>query len=495
MRSILIIALLLCCPLDALFAHNPDQEDHLLNLRIGEGGVLLLDCWISHGDLLGRIRRNVMDTNSDGILDDAEIRAFSIRQAVAFREGLQLFVDGEPAKLEIADQNVTMGHREVMPKGFWMSFTYAAQLSWEPGRQTRVHIRDANNLSVVGLIDIQLEQGKFYCESFDEEQEQGLLQGAHFTLMPGSGEAGDGYAAVLRTPIPENDMENVARTMFEFMRSEGVTEEQALELFRDKGAQNTTQTLESYLEGGYTFGMILTGLCLAFLFGAVHALTPGHGKTIVAAYLVGTRGRVRDAVFLGGVVTFTHVASVILLSLLVLFASEYILPQELFPWLTVSSGLLIVIIGLILLRQRVRQKQIMGHTHSHGGHSHSHGHTHQHEHASDGVSMKSLLGLGITGGIVPCPEALVVLLFAIDIHRYIYGLLMIGVFSLGLAAVLILIGVLMVTGSPLIKRFTAQKEASVFRVLSVGSAAVIMLIGIGIMIMGLQDARLLVINL
>ena len=109
--------------------------------------------------------------------------------------------------------------------------------------------------------------------------------------------------------------------------------------------------------------------------------------------------------------------------------------------------------------------------------------------------MKSLLGLGITGGIVPCPEALVVLLFAIDIHRYLYGLLMIGIFSLGLAAVLILIGILMVTGSPFLQRITAKREASFFRILSLGSAAVIILIGFGIMVVGLRDARVLTLNL
>ena len=108
--------------------------------------------------------------------------------------------------------------------------------------------------------------------------------------------------------------------------------------------------------------------------------------------------------------------------------------------------------------------------------------------------MKSLLGLGITGGIVPCPEALVVLLFAIDIHRYVYGLIMILVFSLGLAAVLILIGILMVTGSPLLLRFTKKREASLFKSLSVISAIVICVVGMIIMTVGLRDARVLTLN-
>ena len=366
---------------------------------------------------------------------------------------------------------------------------------------------------------------------------------------------------------------------------------------------------------------IIWGLLFAFAFGAVHALSPGHGKTMVAAYLVGSRGTPRHAFLLGVVVTITHTFGVFALGFALLFASRYVLPEKLFPALSALSGLLIFGVGLWLFMSRwqgvqhVRQSKGAhshdghphshdgnAHAHSHEGHAHSHGdsehphshgdsehphshgdsehphshddsehphshddnehshahgdehshedsehphshthdvghshgdghphshdgdehphahdehshahddehshshshdeehaHDHSHEHSHgvhvhshggrahshavpDGpISLKTLVALGISGGIVPCPEALVVLLAAIRLHRIGYGLILIVAFSLGLAAALIAIGMLVVSARQRLTRFNALGEDSALvRYLPLGSAAIITLIG------------------
>jgi nickel/cobalt transporter (NicO) family protein len=237
---------------------------------------------------------------------------------------------------------------------------------------------------------------------------------------------------------------------------------------------------------------IAVALGIAFFLGGAHALTPGHGKTLVAAYLVGSRGTVWDAVYLGSVVTITHTSSVFILGLLTLYASQYILMDRIYPWLSVISGLLVLGMGLWLLRSRWRGA---GHSHDHGHdhhhpHNHDHDHPHHHhDHAPPQVSRGQLLSLGISGGLVPCPEAMVVLLMAVSLHKLALGLILLVSFSLGLAAVLIGIGIAMILSGPLLSRFTGTSRAT--RLLPLGSAVVVTLLGAAIVIKAIADNKLL----
>src|SRR6204780_807531 len=124
--------------------------------------------------------------------------------------------------------------------------------------------------------------------------------------------------------------------------------------------------------------MIAAAIGIAFVLGAAHALTPGHGKTIVAAYLVGSRGTLKHAAFLGAMVTFTHTVSVFLLGLATLFLFQYVVPQKVTQVLGAISGLSIVGIGGWMLYKRARG---VGHTHAGHDHSHAHDHHHEHDHA------------------------------------------------------------------------------------------------------------------
>lgn len=211
-----------------------------------------------------------------------------------------------------------------------------------------------------------------------------------------------------------------------------------------------------------TPAIALFGLLIAFGLGATHAMSPGHGKTVVGAYLVGSRGTIKHAVFLGATVTITHTIGVFALGLLTLFASQYILPERLLPFLNFVSGLLVFFIGISLFKDRLfaslgwrRSGQHHEHGHHHHGEPHSHDensppsidaltHTHDgrtHSHLPpEAVSWRNLLGLGISGGLLPCPSALVLMLSAISLGRVGYGLILTLVFSLGLAATLTAVG-------------------------------------------------------
>src|SRR5213079_1689290 len=114
-----------------------------------------------------------------------------------------------------------------------------------------------------------------------------------------------------------------------------------------------------------SIGVILISLAVALFWGAAHALSPGHGKSIVAAYLVGQRGTPRHAVLLGLIVTITHTLGVFGLGLITLLLSQFIVPDTLYPWLNLIAGLMVVGIGLSVLRSRLRKRRASGHDHHH----------------------------------------------------------------------------------------------------------------------------------
>lgn len=272
-----------------------------------------------------------------------------------------------------------------------------------------------------------------------------------------------------------------------------------------------------------TPAIALFGLMLAFGFGAMHAMSPGHGKTVVGAYLVGSRGTIKHAVFLGLTVTITHTLGVFALGLITLFASNFILPEKIMPFLSFVSGLLVFFIGVTLFKNRLfaalgwkvtshHHHHEEGHEHTHGAHIHSHAHddahshdgehshvhfehhSHDHRHAHGGgfththggrahthlppenITWKSLLALGVSGGLLPCPSALVLMLSAISLGRVGYGLILTIVFSFGLAATLTAVGLVFLYVG---KAFGGTKLAGsrIVKTLPVFSAFVIACIG------------------
>jgi nickel/cobalt exporter len=237
--------------------------------------------------------------------------------------------------------------------------------------------------------------------------------------------------------------------------------------------------------------MVLIALVIAFGLGGAHALTPGHGKTIVAAYLVGSRGTLKHAAFLGAMVTVTHTVSVFGLGLATLFLFRFIVPEKITEILGVISGLSIALIGGWMLMKRFHG--VTGrHQHTHHQYSHKHNHSdgdfhphlhHDgpggHTHLPEGdVSWGSLVTLAISGGLVPCESALVLLLSAIALGRIGLGLLLLLSFSLGLAGVLMGIGVMVLYAKRLLPERSRIGQGPFMRWAPVASAVVVFVIGV-----------------
>jgi nickel/cobalt transporter (NicO) family protein len=238
-----------------------------------------------------------------------------------------------------------------------------------------------------------------------------------------------------------------------------------------------TGGFESLVNRDLTPGFVLLSLALALFWGAAHALGPGHGKAIIAGYLVGARGTARHAVLLGLTVTVTHTIGVFALGLATLALSELFVPEQLYPWLNLVAALLVVGVGLGVVRSRLRDwVHARAHARGHHHHHHHHHHGRDHHHHDRELSLRGLLGVGISGGIVPCPTALVVLLAAISVHRVGYGLLLIVAFSVGLAATVTGIGLVAVTARRLFARTTFQ--GPLVRLLPAASAAVVLALGV-----------------
>lgn len=243
----------------------------------------------------------------------------------------------------------------------------------------------------------------------------------------------------------------------------------------------------------------LVGLMVALLLGALHALTPGHGKTVVAAYLVGSRGTAWHAINLGAIVTVTHTGSVFLLGLITLFASQYILPTRLLPMLEIVSGLLIVGFGIYLFYLRWPAWQNGSpadhhhHHHDHHHHHHHHDHDHHghghHHHMPDKVTWRSLLTLGVSGGLVPCPDAIAILLVAIAINRIAFGLSLIVAFSLGLALVLTVIGLAMVHSHRLFEKVDAFSRFA--PLMPLASAIIVLALGLWLTISAISHTEVI----
>jgi nickel/cobalt transporter (NicO) family protein len=231
-------------------------------------------------------------------------------------------------------------------------------------------------------------------------------------------------------------------------------------------------------QGELSLGVLALSLLVAAFWGAAHALTPGHGKALVAAYLVGTRGTPRHAFLLGATVTVAHTAGVFAIGVVTLGLSQFILPEQLYPWLTLVSGLLVVGVGAAVLRQRLRSRH--GHPHDHHDHDHDHGHHHghRHHHHDDALTSKGILGVGLAAGLLPCPSALVVLLSAIALHRVGLGLVLIVAFSVGLAATITAIGLVAVFARRAFSRLSL--DGPLVRALPAVSAALILGVGIAI---------------
>src|SRR5215218_2529601 len=459
-------------------------------------------------------QKGQLDPNEDGKLSDAEAQAYLDAELPSLVENLQLRVGKETLPLRALDSSAAyrpgQGGLPVLriearlladlPKdwedhgaGHYTDRNYEDHLGWR-----EIVVKGGPGVAIKGSsapsAGVSDELRKYPSDMLSSPLD---IRGAKFTLAPGEGSFADG-------PVGEA-ARNYSTSDYSF-KSNGYISKLYAKL----------NSLISFNSPSPT--VILISLLAALLWGALHAFTPGHGKTVVAAYLVGDRGTAWHAAFLGLTVTLTHTLGVFALGGVAIYLARYILPEDLFPWLGVVSGLLGVMIGLSLLFSRSRttfgassgkarhvhaehadgddthlhSHVHHGHSHSHGDHEQSHSHSgHTHSHLPQGaggskVGMRGLVALGVSGGLVPCPAALVLLLSAISLGRLGFGMVLVVAFSVGLAIVLTGIGILMIYAKRLFDRFSF--EARVPRLLPVASALVISLAGVVILVGSLKQA-------
>jgi ABC-type nickel/cobalt efflux system permease component RcnA len=235
--------------------------------------------------------------------------------------------------------------------------------------------------------------------------------------------------------------------------------------------------VETVLGGRLTPLVIGLAFLLALLLGAGHAALPGHGKTVMAAYFAGRRGRIRDALAVGGTVTIAHTGGVLLVGLL-LSTSTALAGERLLGWLGAASGVLVVAVGIGMLVSALRSRRHgprahphshspQAHPHSHGPHGHTHGDGAGHTHGGHGHrhgagerrrpgGRLGLAGIGLAGGLVPSPSALVVLLGAIGLGRAGLGVLLVLAYGIGMAGTLTAVGLLLVVAQNRLGRVVSR---------------------------------------
>jgi nickel/cobalt transporter (NicO) family protein len=422
--------------------------------------------------------REELDANSDGKIADAERAAFLRDRAATLKEGLALTVNGKPATLDLkkTEMQFRPGAGGLDTLLFTMELEARLPES-NPGSTYRIDYLDTNypqrsgwrEVIVVNAAGARVSNSSapstdlsHELTSYPSDPTAVPLQvtEASFSVTPDSSARASVPSVSAAASSPDSRTPQDA-----FTRAISVKE--------------------------LTPKVVLFSFGLAFLFGAFHALSPGHGKAMVAAYLVGTKGTTRHALFLGGVVTLTHTLSVFALGFLTLVATQFVVSERLYPVLSGLSGATIVAIGGTLLWQRLRalrpQQKAEPFDSEFTPEMEEEDAIRSHLPPDDSaLSFQSLLLLGVTGGALPCPSALVVMLGAIALHRVAFGLMLIVFFSLGLAAVLTGIGLLVVHARRFLDRLPLNNKT--LSRLPVLSAALVTAVGIALLVRSFNGA-------
>lgn len=353
---------------------------------------------------------------------------------------------------------------------------YVFEARWDliPGHRHRFQFKESNYEMEPGLINLSLDADSTVILYEKVEPDAELKARPVVDHRPGD-------ALRLRTVAAVFARGAVSQALLPKTRAE--TDPTVLSITPPAGNWSESSLKDLLLDSDHGFLLMLV---LAGCFGAAHALTPGHGKTLVAAYLVGQRGTIWHAVFLGLVTTLTHTGAVLLLALGLRWYFPKTVPDEVQFVLGLLSALLVTGLGAWLFFRRLLGQA--DHFHIGGGHSHNHG-EHGHSHApptGDGVGWLSLIVLGVSGGIVPCFDAIVMLLWAIASQRLALALPLLLAFSAGLAAVLVAIGIAVVQ----LRGFAQSRfgEGRFFQALPLLSAAVILGLGLWLLHTLLQPA-------
>lgn len=372
-----------------------------------------------------------IDVDDDGLEEAGERAAWAEHRALGIEAGLSLVVDGAPVPLVLERSAVTFLPGQAGLDVLRLEATYRAAI---PDTGT-AEFRDDNDRGRIGWREI-------------------TAAGADGAAVSASSVPVVSVSDGLRTYPELGRPLDVRRATFSFGPGRQETTAGPSDAPTDRRPNGDALTA---LVGrpSLSLSVVLFGLLAAFGIGVLHALAPGHGKTLTAAYMTGTHGTVRQAIRAGAAVSAMHVLSVSIIAAVVLFAQRTFPADRLYPWFGLAAGLTAVVLGGGLLVARVRSR----------GHDHAHVHP---------LSRRGLMAVAVSGGLLPSPSALVVLVAAVTLGRVIFGLGLIAAFSLGLAASICGIGVLAVRAREAVCRRSWDRLA---RLLPIGSATVILLVG------------------
>lgn len=401
--------------------------------------------------------------------------------APIFADNLSVKVNNKYVPLKVATHSHYLVDEKGQPLGHLRcDFELTAALTVETGQSHQIHVQEDNFFLKTGLIDLALVAAPSVPLQNVQQAGEALKQKPLTELGPGDEQVLRSAAAAFTLPA------SVKPVQLDATAKEGEGQVQPLAT----GHKEETPLLDLFFNSDYSVWLLIV---LALLFGAVHALTPGHGKTLMAAYLVGEQGTITHALVLGLVTTLTHTGAVILVAIALRFVSRENILFAL-DGIKLLFGLLIVGIGVWLLLCRLSGRA--DHVHIGGGHHHHHhgpGHHHHHDHShadhdhdahghliprkpGEKVSVWRLMVLGMQGGIVPCWDAVVMLFLAVAANLLWLALPLLLAFSAGLAGVLVLIGIAVVT----VKQFAQSRwgESRLVKALPVLSACIV--IGLGL---------------
>lgn len=442
--------------------------------------------------------KSEIDTDKDGAYSEAELNAYAEKITPQYLSNLFLTIDNKP--LELREVSKTISVKE--GAGNLPTLTVKWNL-----------ISDFAATDAVSKIKFE---NKNYVDRLGWDEM--IVNRTSGVNVFNSTVYGSGVTDELKAYPEESLNAPLAERSAEFSVTAGTIPADAKPLENRDGHKTAAvmqkDRLSELIDLELTPTVIIFALLLAFGLGAMHAMSPGHGKAVVGAYLVGSRGTPTHAIFLGLTVTITHTLGVFALGLITLFASQYILPETLMPFLGFVSGLLVFFIGVTMFKERLftalgwqktsPHAHDHGHSHSHGEHTHSHddghhnhhddhAHDHDHNHLHDGlthshggsththlppenITWRSLLALGISGGLLPCPSALVLMLAAISAGKIAFGLVLTIFFSFGLAATLTAVGLIFLYVG---KAFGGSRlaESRIIKALPVFSSFVIACLG------------------
>jgi nickel/cobalt exporter len=470
-----------------------------------DGARLILRYVLDMAEIPTVTEQRALDANHDGKIDQAESAVYARKMAGQLQSSLALQIDGVAAKSELTAPGVELRPGAGGLQTLRLAFTLTAALPSSSSGEWKIEYHDTNYAERAGWKEIVATDGSGMsiidssAASADSSHELTTYPTdptlappqqieASFTLrrthaaspvstvptttrQPNTGyPLGDATPGTLMVtnPAASSPISPLHPTPYTLHPTRSRTPQDGF-----------TQSISHQK---LTPGVVLISLALALLFGAFHALSPGHGKAMVAAYLVGARGTVRHAAFLGAVITLTHTISVYILGLLTLVAAQYVVPERLYPVLSIGSGIAIVAVGVTLLWKRIGawlEERSEG-----GIEGWDEGTATPPLPENAAVSLKSLVVLGVTGGALPCPSALVVMLGAIALHRIAFGMALIAAFSLGLAAVLTGIGLLVVHLRHVLDRLPLHDRVTAR--LPILSAALVTLVGVALIVRALH---------